>query len=83
MCAALLTVVSSGFFVMISPLPLGSTYVAWMLAIGTMLLILPAYSLYSAKKVVMQPARLFDLASYYPLALLALTVIAIVFRHMS
>lgn len=80
MCAALLTVVSSGFLIMISPLPLGLTYVAWMLMIGILFLIVPAYSLYSATKVTAEPARLFDFASYYPLALLALTAGTIIFE---
>ena len=83
MCAALLTVVSSGFLVIISPLPLGSTYVAWMLVIGAMIIIMPAYSLYSATKITTEPARLFDFASYYPLALLVLTAGAIVLRDIS
>lgn len=81
MCAALLTVVSSGFLVMISPLPLGSTYVAWILMIGMMIIVMPAYSLYSATKITTEPARLFDFASYYPLALLVLTAGAIVLRR--
>ncbi|MBN9565232.1 MAG: UbiA family prenyltransferase [Alphaproteobacteria bacterium] len=81
MCAALLTVISSCFLVTISPLPLGPTYVAWMLMIGIMIIIMPAYSLYSATKITTEPARLFDIASYYPLALLVLTVGAIVLRH--
>lgn len=82
MCAALLTVVSSGFLVIISPLTLGSTYVIWMLMIGSIIIIVPAYSLFSATRITTEPARLFDLASYYPLALLLLTATAIVMRHL-
>lgn len=80
MCAALLTVISSGFLVIISPLPMGSAYVAWTLMIGILFLIVPAYSLYSVTKVTAEPARLFDFASYYPLALLALTAGTIIFQ---
>lgn len=82
MCAALLTVISSGFLVIISPLPLGETYVVWMLVIGVMIIIMPAYSLYNATKITTEPARLFDLASYYPLALLLLTTVAIVMQRL-
>jgi 4-hydroxybenzoate polyprenyltransferase len=78
MCTTLLTVISSGFLVSISPLPLGSTYVAWILMIGTMILIIPAYALYNATEITTEPARLFDFASYYPLALLVLTAGSIV-----
>lgn len=80
MFAALLTVVSSGFLVIISPLPLGATYVAGVLMIGVLIIIRPAYSLYSATKITREPARLFDFASYYPLALLVLTAGDIVLR---
>lgn len=81
MLSLLLTVICSGLLVLISPLPLGSTYVAWVLMVGTIILVVPAYSLYSARKVTVEPARLFDFASYYPLALLVVTAAAIVLRH--
>lgn len=82
MGAALLTVASSGFLALISPLPLGASYVAWVLLIGGMIIIAPAYSLYSAAKITNEPARLFDAASYYPLALFVLTAGAIIVRRL-
>lgn len=80
MCAALLTVISSAFLVIISPLALGATYLIWVLLAGTIIIIVPAYSLYSATRITTEPARVFDLASYYPFALLLLTAGAIVIR---
>ncbi len=72
----LLTVILSGISMFISPAGTGFVSVAAALAAGIYLLIIPAYRLYRTKE--RQSAlALFNSASYYPLTLLAVVVIAV------
>lgn len=73
----LLATLLSGFLLIISPLRLGLAYLVLSALIGVALLIWPAIKLYLADTITDQPARLFDLASYYPLALLLMMVMLI------
>ncbi len=65
--ALLLSVLASGFLPLISPARLGAFYIAASLALGYFLLLRPAYELYRSRAWELA-ARLFDRASYYPLA---------------
>jgi 4-hydroxybenzoate polyprenyltransferase len=66
-----LTVVASLFLPMVSPLRLGWPYLLAVLAAGFWFLLRPAYALYRLQEG-RQAARLFDNASYYPLASLVI-----------
>lgn len=67
----ILTVIHSMFLVVISPLPLGFPYMILTVLAGFYFLLLPAYRLYKTRDGRLA-ARLFDRASYYPLAQLVL-----------
>ncbi len=69
--ALTLTVLASGFVPLISPARLGLLYVAASFIAGYYLLLRPGYELYKSREGG-RAARLFDRASYYPLAQLAL-----------
>ncbi len=69
--ALTLTVLTSGFVPLISPAPLGTLYLVASLLAGYILLLRPGYELYKSREGGLA-ARLFDRASYYPLAQLAL-----------
>ncbi|MGD2027456.1 MAG: UbiA prenyltransferase family protein [Anaerolineales bacterium] len=66
-----LTVVTSFFLPTLSPLPLGWLYLIATALAGYFLLLQPAYRLYRLQEGQLA-ARLFDRASYYPLAQLAI-----------
>jgi 4-hydroxybenzoate polyprenyltransferase len=69
--ALILSVLTSGFLPLISPARLGVLYVLASLILGYVLLLRPGYELYQFKEGGFA-ARLFDRASYYPLAQLSL-----------
>ncbi len=69
--ALALTVLTSSFVPLISPARLGILYVLASFAAGYFLLLRPGYELYRSREGGLA-ARLFDRASYYPLAQLAL-----------
>ncbi len=69
--ALTLTVIASGFLPLISPARLGLLYVIASLLLGYFLLLRPGFQLYRFKEGSLA-ARLFDRASYYPLANFAL-----------
>ena len=69
--ALALSVVASGFLPLISPARLGALYVLASLLLGYVLLLRPSYRLYRFKDGGLA-RRLFDSASYYPLAQFAL-----------
>jgi len=69
--ALALTVFASGFVPLISPARLGVLYGLLSVLLGCVLLLLPALRLYRRKEGALA-ARLFDSASYYPLAHFAL-----------
>jgi 4-hydroxybenzoate polyprenyltransferase len=70
-----LTVITSLFLPVITPLPLGWLYLITSALGGILFLIVPAWRLYRHQNDGRLAARLFDRASYYPLA--QLTLIAI------
>ena len=73
-----LVVLASLFLPLISPLNLGWPYLLASGLIGIFLLIIPGFQLYKTRES-RQAARLFDRASYYPMAqLLTMTVFLIV-----
>jgi 4-hydroxybenzoate polyprenyltransferase len=67
-----LTVLTSLFLPVVSPVSLGVAYLVASLLVGLFLLLRPAYRLYRHHQEGRLAARLFDNASYYPLAQLAL-----------
>jgi 4-hydroxybenzoate polyprenyltransferase len=67
-----LTLITSLFLPTISPLPLGLPYMIATATAGLFLLLQPAYQLYRNQQEGRLAARLFDKASYYPLAQLAI-----------
>lgn len=69
--ALILTVLTSGFVPLISPARLGLLYVLASFIVGYYLLLEPGFQLYKSSDGGLA-ARLFDRASYYPLAQLAL-----------
>ncbi len=73
-----ITLVLSLFLPHISPLPLGALYLLGTLLIGVVLLLRPAYQLYRSQDGRLA-ARLFDHASYYPLAQLVLIIPFVLF----
>ncbi len=72
-----LTVLTSLFLPVISPLPLRWPFLFLSGLIGLFLLILPGFQLYKLKAS-RQAARLFDRASYYPLAQLVLVTLFVI-----
>ena len=72
-CLAL-SIVVSGFLPLVSPARLGLPYVAASLLVGYLLLLRPALRLHRSKDGRLA-ARLFDSASYYPLAQLSLVTL--------
>lgn len=73
-----LAVTTSLFLPLISPLAIGWPYLLASLGAGVLLLLLPGYQLYRSKES-RQAARLFDRASYYPLAQLLIIAIFVIF----
>jgi 4-hydroxybenzoate polyprenyltransferase len=74
-----LTVAISLCLPLVSPLPLGLVYIAGSLLAGYFLLLQPAYKLYRSHEEGRLAARLFDRASYYPLAMLAtISLVAVI-----
>lgn len=69
-----LTVLTSLFLPLMSPRPLGLPYLVATGLAGLFLLILPGFQLYQ-KRESRQAGRLFDRASYYPLAQLAIITV--------
>ena len=65
-----LTVVTSLFLPMVSPLPLGPLYLVGSILAGTILLLKPGYQIYQSYTEGRLAAKLFDRASYYPLTML-------------
>jgi 4-hydroxybenzoate polyprenyltransferase len=72
-----LTVLISLFLPAISPLSLGIPYIIATAAVGFFLLLLPAYRLYTLQDGRLA-ARLFDRASYYPIAQLAIVSVFVI-----
>ncbi len=77
--ALALTVITALFLPIISPVKLGLPYVLASAAVGFILLLKPGYQLYQSQGG-RQAAKLFDNASYYPLAQLAIISIFVIFR---
>ncbi len=77
-----LVVITSLFLPLISPLNLGWPYLLASGLAGVFLLILPGFQLYKSKES-RQAARLFDRASYYPMAqLLVMTLFVLVMNYL-
>jgi 4-hydroxybenzoate polyprenyltransferase len=72
MIALVLSVLVSGFLPLVSPARLGVLYAVVSLLLGYFLLLRPGFTLYRAASEGRLAARLFDRASYYPLAQFAL-----------
>jgi len=75
-----LVVLLSLFLPLASPLPLGWVYLVATLAAGAALLLRPAYRLYRSREEGRLAAELFDHASYYPLAQLAIITLIVVLK---
>ncbi len=75
-----LTVLASLWLPVVSPLALGIPYLAASAAVGVMLLLRPGYNLYRRNQDGRLAARLFDHASYYPLAQLAIILVFVMIR---
>lgn len=73
-----LTILTSMFLPLASPLKLNAPYILLSAAAGLFLLLLPAFQLYRFQEG-RQAAQLFDKASYYPLAHLAIISVFILF----
>ena len=73
-----LTVLTSLFLPVVSPLALGAPYLLSSLVLSFFLLLRPGYQLYRRHQEGRLAARLFDNASYYPLAQLALLAIFVI-----
>jgi len=78
--AMVLTVIASDFLPLISPANLGLPYILTSLLMGYVFLLKPGFQLYEFKEG-RHAARLFDKASYYPLAQLVLISIFLVISH--
>lgn len=78
--ALTLTVITSMFLPLVSPAKLGWPYLLISAVIGFMLLLKPGYQLYKEHQEGRLAAKLFDNASYYPLAQLAITAIFVLVR---
>ncbi len=77
--ALVLTVLISLFLPLISPAVLGWPYVLATAIVGSFLLLIPAFRLLQIQGG-RQAAKLFDNASYYPLAQLAIMAVFVMFR---
>jgi 4-hydroxybenzoate polyprenyltransferase len=75
--ALAITVITSAFLPNISPLDLGVPYIAASLVIGFIFLLQPAYQLNKYKDDGRYAAKLFDRASFYPVAQFALISIIV------
>lgn len=75
-----LTVITSLFLPLISPLELGWPYLLASGAAGVLLLLVPGYRLYRTKEGGLA-GRLFDRASYYPLAQMAIVTVFVLFSN--
>ncbi len=75
-----LTVLASLWLPMVSPLGLGIPYLLASAAVGVILLLRPGYNLYRRHQDGRLAASLFDHASYYPLAQLAIILVFVVIR---
>ncbi|MEW6285638.1 MAG: UbiA family prenyltransferase [Chloroflexota bacterium] len=73
--ALTLTVILSLFLPRLSPLALGLPYLAVSALAGFFLLLLPAWNLYQRREEGRLAAKLFDRASYYPLAQLVIMAV--------
>ncbi len=78
--ALALAVLTSLFLPVISPIRLGWPYILASAAAGIMLLLRPGYRLYRQHQEGRMAARLFDNASYYPLAHLAILSLFVLVR---
>lgn len=74
------TFIISMFLPVISPLSLGWPYILANAVVGILLLIRPGYQLYKRHQEGRLAARLFDNASYYPLAQLVILAIFVMIR---
>jgi 4-hydroxybenzoate polyprenyltransferase len=77
--ALCLTVITSMFLPVVSPLELGLPYLLISVLVGFVLLLRPGYQLYRLREGRLA-AKLFDHASYYPLAQLAVITIFVILR---
>jgi 4-hydroxybenzoate polyprenyltransferase len=75
-----LTVLTSLFLPVISPLSLGAPYVLASATVGFLLLLRPGYRLYQRHQEGRLAARLFDNASYYPLAQLVILTLFVMVK---
>ena len=75
-----LTVTISLFLPWVSPLDLGWTFLLASAAAGIVLLLKPGYELYKQQKEGRLAARLFDSASYYPMAQLAIIAVFVLIQ---
>jgi 4-hydroxybenzoate polyprenyltransferase len=75
-----LTVITSMFLPLVSPVQLGWSYLLASAVVGFLLLLKPGYELYKQHQEGRLAARLFDHASYYPLAQLAIMAIFVLLR---
>ncbi len=75
-----LTVLFSLFLPVVSPVALGVPYLLASLVVGFILLLWPGYRLYRRHQEGRLAARLFDRASYYPLAQLAILAIFVIIK---
>lgn len=75
-----LAFIASMFLPVVSPVNLGWPYLLISAAVGIYLLLRPGYQLYKRHQEGRQAAILFDHASYYPLAQLAIIAIFVIFR---
>jgi 4-hydroxybenzoate polyprenyltransferase len=81
LAALTITVIASAFLPLISPVPLGLPYILASLIIGFVLLLQPSLQL-RRKKDGRYAAKLFDKASYYPVAQFALIALILVVTKM-
>lgn len=75
-----LTFIISMFLPVVSPLSLGWPYIIANAVVGFLLLLRPGYALYKRHQEGRLAARLFDNASYYPLAQLAILSVFVMIR---
>jgi 4-hydroxybenzoate polyprenyltransferase len=78
--ALVLTVITSMFLPVVSPVPLGWPYLLASIVAGFILLLKPGYQLYKQYHEGRLAAKLFDNASYYPLAHLAIISIFVLLK---
>jgi 4-hydroxybenzoate polyprenyltransferase len=75
-----MSVLTSLFLPVVSPVRLGLPYLAASLFLGFFLLLIPGYRLYRRHQEGRLAAKLFDHASYYPLAQLAILAIFVIIK---